>query len=365
MRQRSPLHRRLCRDNCCRPTRRPATTTPVVCSVHHHQRPRPCDRHRRNGRWGVTASAFNTGLALARGEVVIFFVDWAYAPPGWIEAHLRHHSGRRAVCVVGPYFYNAVGITEAIYARLVSEFLEFGHTVRPWSAFLQQPKLKLKIPFDLSTQDARTVFASVEADEVLRGEVFDEISVFEEGLFDPAWLPRMPPIPDGDPGGRKYAAGVPVDHAVVHLKNESARRRTIYQLNGIDVWGERGGRMSVDTDFGLRLFATVPFVWEPAAMFYCINPRHGVCRTMPFGDVAVRIEGRWNLEDCVAYQKRRVAEVKRGMVAAPAPYTLTTLAEKLEPWRTAETIDTSKLDVADTEFFGREIWPDSAYEVTP
>lgn len=316
--------------------------------------------HRRNGRWGVTASAFNTGFALARGEVVILLVDWSYAPPGWIEAHLKHHGGR-AVCVVGPYRYNAVGITEAMYTRLVPEFLSVGHTVRPWTAFARQPKLKLKIPFDLSTQDARAAFAGADADEVLRGEVFDEISVFEDGPFDPAWLPRMPPIPDGDPGGRNYGVGTPINHTVVHLKNESARRRTIYQLNGADVWGERGGWMSVDTDFGLRLFATVPFVWEPAAVFYCVNPRHGVCRTMPFGDPTTRFEGRWSLEDCTAFRKRRMADVGRGMVAAPAPYTLAALAEKLEPWRTAETIDTSKLDVPDAEFFGRDIWPDSKY----
>lgn len=313
--------------------------------------------HRRNGRWAITSSAFNTGFALAKGRVIILLVDWTYTPPGWIEAHLKHHQGQPAY-VVAPYYYHAVGITEGMYKELAQSFWKSGHRVRPWSAFVQQPKLRLKIPFDLTTQDARTS-ASIEEDAVLRGEVFDEVSVFEEGLFDPSWLPRMPPLPEGDPGGRNDAR----DHAVVHLKNESMLRETVYRLNGTDIWSERGGRMSIDTEFGRRFDCLgTPFIWEPAALAPCINPRHGVSRVMPFGDPEKRLEGRWSFADCQVFNKRRQDEVHAGeFLPAPAPYTLEELAKKLEPWRTAKIIDTSKLDIPDTEFFGREVWPDSPY----
>src|SRR5262245_28610299 len=49
--------------------------------------------HRRNGKWIVAAAGFNTALALARGQVVIFLHDYTYVPAGWIEAHLGRIDG--------------------------------------------------------------------------------------------------------------------------------------------------------------------------------------------------------------------------------------------------------------------------------
>lgn len=314
--------------------------------------------HRRDGRWAVTSSAINTGFALARGRVILLLVDWTYAPPGWIEAHLELHDGPPTYGVA-PYYYHAVGITEPMYKRLAKELRKVRHTIRPWSVYANQPKLRMKIPVDLSDQDDRANVRSMDYDAVLRGEVFDEMSVFEDGFFSPAWLPRMPPLPDGDPGLR-YAA---VDFAIVHLKNESMLRETAYKLNGTDIWSERGGRMSIDTEFGWRLHALgVKLAWGPKALAHCVNPRHGICRVTPCGDTIERVGGRWNLADCQAFVDRRRVEIAAGFhVPAPAPYTMEGLAEKLEPWRTADVIDTSRLDVPDTEFFGREIWPDSPY----
>ena len=313
--------------------------------------------HRRNGRWGCTSSALNTGFALAGGRVIIMLVDWTYCPPGWIEAHLKHHAQGRSY-VLAPYYYHAVGITPAVYQQMQGR----GYQMPPYSDYANQPKLAMKIDFDLSTQDARADGPAVEEDAVLRGEVFDEISVFEEGLFDPAWLPRMPPLPPGDPGQRDRVPGG-THYTWTHLKNESLLREVVVQLNGTDICSERGGRMSIDTEFGLRLSCSgVGFIWEPAALAHCINPRHGVCRVMPFGDLVQRTEGRWNLEDCQAFFNRREQEVRAGkFLAAPAPYTIPELAERLKPWRTADLIDTSGLDKPDLEFFGRDIYPDTPY----
>ena len=317
--------------------------------------------HRRNGQWGVCSSAFNTGFAVARGRVIIMLVDWTYAPPGWIEAHLRHHFGP-PVYVVAPYRYHAVGITKPLYDRLKQEM--GGRVSSPWEAFTRQPKLRLKQPFDLTTQDFRADYTCLEEDAVLKGEVLDEVSAFEEGLFDPGWLPRMPPIPDEDPGNRKGPRSGHFDAFTAHLKNESVPREVIYRLNGTDIWSERGGRMSIDSEWGLRVEALgVQFVWEPQAQTECVNPRHGVCRTMPFGHVEERVGGRWNLADCEAFYGRRRREIReKRYLAAPAPYTLDALAARLEPWRTADWIDPGPLDLSDREFYGRDLWPDSLYE---
>ena len=318
--------------------------------------------HRRNGPWGVTASAYNTGFALATGRVVIMLVDWTYAPPGWIEGHLVHHDGPPAY-VIAPYLYHAVGITEGIHARMLRELGP--DAVPPWTAFAAQPDIAARAPYDQDGQDSRADSVSIEEDAVLRGEVFDEMSVFRDGLFDPAWLPRMPPLPMGDPGGRSAPPGrLPYHmHTWAHLKNESVLRDVVWRLNGVDVWGERGGRMSIDTDFGLRAMCIgAGPLWEPRAQAHCVNPRHGICRVMPFGDDGRSVAGRWNLEECRAYHLRRIEDVTAGRsLAAPAPYTMEGLARRLEPWRSGAPIDISALDVPDAGFFGRDVRPWSAY----
>lgn len=318
--------------------------------------------HRRDGIWAVTSSAYNTGFALARGRVIIMLVDWTYCPPGWIEAHVKNHQdpAHSLKYVLAPYYYHAIGITPEIYANMAST----GARMRPYADYASQPKLHLKIPFDFTGQDARADSKAEDNDAVLRGEVFDEISVFEEGLFDPAWLPRMPPIPDGDPGQRQAGPGATVPYTWTHLKNESVLRETVYHLNGTDIWSERGGRMSIDTEFGMRLSCLgASLIWEPAALAHCINPRHGVCRVMPFGDGTKRAHNRWSLADCQAFFTRREFEARNGgRLAAPAPYTLGELSQRLDPWRAAEPIDVAGLDKPDLEFFGRIIWPDTPYQ---
>ena len=317
--------------------------------------------HRRNGKWAVNSSAFTTGFALARGQIVVMLMDWTYAPPTWLLAHLRHHRWS-SVCVSAPYLYHAVGITEPMHRELVQMMPE--RVSRPWADYANQPALHIKRPIDLSVQTARDDAMNVEEHETLRGDVFDEVSVFEEGLFDPAWLSRMPPLPDDDPGGRSWMLPGVVHSNVVHLKNESLPREAVYRINGMDVWSERGGRMAIDSDFGRRVQVSgLPIIWDPHALAHCVNPRHGVCRVLPCGSATERIDGRWSEADCKVFLERRKDEVgrDRAFLPAPAPYTLAGLAEKLEPWRTAETIDTAGLDVPDAQFFGREIWPDSSY----
>lgn len=292
---------------------------------------------RRNGKWAVLSSAFHTGFALARGRVVIMLVDWTYAPPGWIEAHWRHHTPAPAEApryVLGPYIY-----------------------------YGQVPELIMKRPFDFSKQSSRSDHKCVEEDEVLRGEIIPEVCAFKEGRFDPSWLPGLAKALWPHQDSRSLGAGPDVPFTYTHLKNESILREMVLKLNGVDIISERGGRMSIDTEFGLRVEQAGALLWwEPEALAHCVNPRHTVCRVMPFGADTERVEGRWTVEDCQRYYARREAEIRAGMgLRAPAPHSLEELSQRLEPWRTATEIDTSKLDVPDHEFFGGDVWPDTLY----
>lgn len=287
--------------------------------------------HRRNGKWSVLASAFATGFALARGRVVIMLVDWTYAPPGWLEAHLQHHQGSPKL-VYGPYTY-----------------------------YRSVPKLKLLQPFDFSGQANRADSSCIDEDAVLRGEILPEVCPFLDGPFDPAWLPGLAKEVAPHQDVRVRGPGPGVHYTWTHLKNESLLRSELYRLNGVDVWSERGGRMSTDTEFGLRAEVSGQALWwEPAAHAHCVNPRGTVCRVLPFGVDAERYDGRWSLADCKAYFARREGEIRAGDIRAKSPVTLEELARRLAPWRELPQVDTSKLDRSDHIYFGGEIWPNSS-----
>lgn len=289
---------------------------------------------RRNGVWGLTATAMNTGIALARGRVIIQLTDWTYCPPGWLEAHLQHHESSEARYVLSPYTY-----------------------------YEQLPELNLLKPFDFSTQSARADVSCTDWDAVLNGEVIPEVCAFKDGPFDPAWLSQMVTSPPPHQDTRAMAPGPGVHYTWTHLKNESALRETYWKVNGVDSWAERGGRMSIDTEFGLQMIHSgVQLWWEPAGHAHCVNPRHTISRVMPFGDASERVAGRWNLVDNQRFFIRREQEITSGArVASPNPYTIEDLAQRLEPWRTAESIDVSNLDIPDERFFGPGIWPNTPY----
>ena len=315
--------------------------------------------HRRNGKWAVCASGYNTGFALARGRIILMLVDWTYAPPMWIETHLNHHTGNRCY-VIGPYIYHAVGITEEMY-RVLSQT---GPTrvSPPWSEFTRQPKLRIGHDLVLLPDNHGSASSPEEA-LTLQDGVFGEITAFADGLFDPVWLARMPPFPIGDAAARNIPYPCVVAPGLAHLKNESVARDVVYAINGADTWAERGGRMPMDSEFELRVAAiNLPSVWSPDTIVHCVNPRHAVARAMPCSSDSERVDGRWSQRDCMEFLARRKREIAaKEHIYAPAPYRMVDLAKKLDPWRTADTINVSGLDVPDLEFYGREIWPDSPY----
>ena len=286
--------------------------------------------HRRN-KDGFTSfcSGWNTAAALARGRVLIICQDYAYCIPGWIEAHLQHHDvpGRY---VVAPY------------------------------AYMSMPPLALRQDFDFVGQNDRGG-QCMEADAMLRGDVLDEVFPFRDGPFDPNWLDHCTTnvAPHQDSRLRPQGPGVPETYC--HCKNESLRRELYYNLNGLDERMERG-KGPMDLELGMRMAENgIVLWWEQAAFQAVPNPRP-ICRTMPFGDMHERLDGRWSYDDGERYILRRRKEiVEQGGFRALNPYDLYDLAKDLEPWRTAETIDVAPLEKTDAEYWGdrHPVWWDS------
>lgn len=290
--------------------------------------------HRRNGKWVSFASAWQTGFALARGDVVILMVDWMYAPPGWIERHLDVLGSKRRY-VIGSYIFIAL------------------------------PDLDMKVPYDFDL--ARKVWEEnlevTETSPVSDGKVLDEMYVFKDGPFDPAWIPELVKKPthlvDLRRTELRRPAGPWVGEGWLHLKNESLHRSVLYEINGVDERLERG-RGPLDIDIQYRLIgAGVELWWQPDIDLYYFDP-HYIDPAVPFGATKpVRLEGRWSWEDGKEYVRRRRLEMQLGgSVRAKNPYDLAEFSNRMEKWRDG-VLDPDPVDVDDMTYWGREIWPES------
>lgn len=285
--------------------------------------------HRRNGKWVSFCSAWNTATAVARGDLLIFCQDWAYCPQGYIESHVRAQDGRWNRYVIAPYCYTEL------------------------------PPIEWKERVDLTGQWGRGD-RCVEWDRMLLGGAIDELTPFVGGPFDPDCLAELPPLkhPDQDSRQWKHGPGVPETYA--HIKNESCAQSLFYAMNGLDERMERG-KGPMDTEFTARLAESgVEFFWEPSASHVAPNAR-SLIRTMPWGALHERLEGRWSWDDGLKYVERRRMETRLGQPRALNPYDILDLAKQLEPWRTAETIDVSGLDVPDEVYWGEKhpVWPET------
>lgn len=290
--------------------------------------------HRRNGKWVVFASAWNTAIALARGRLVVFLVDWAYAPPGWIERHLEAIGTHRRY-VVGSQQFTAIPPL-----RMKQEY-DFGAVIHAWEESL----------------------VCVEESPVFRGDVLDEVDVFEAGRFDPGWIPRLlfEPVRHRDLRMNEYrrGSGPLAQDGWMLIKNDSVPREVLHAVGGIDDRLERG-RGPIDIELQGRLRgAEVELWWEPGAMVYYFDP-HWIDPALPFGStLPVRVEGRWSWEDGLAYVERRRDEIQHGgSPTALSRFSLAELEERVLGWREHEERRVS-WDVDDLGYWGREIWPDS------
>ena len=57
--------------------------------------------------WGTTCSGYNTSAMLADGELVVFLLDYGFAPSDWLQRHVDAHEGKRRL-VLAPHVYYAM-----------------------------------------------------------------------------------------------------------------------------------------------------------------------------------------------------------------------------------------------------------------
>ena len=198
----------------------------------------------------------------------------------------------------------------------------------------------------------------VEFDDILRGEVLDEVCVFHKGRFDRSWLKDLVPYeaPHQDPRLKPRGPGV-IDNWV-HVKNESAHRSVFDRLGGLDERLDRG-KGPMDIDVGIRLKGGgFEMWWEPSAITFNPNPRF-LCRTMPWGHMTERVDGRWSYDDGGVYNERRKKEIADGgSIRANNPYVWEEFQRRISPWRYGVG-DPKPIDVGDEEYYGVIPWPDS------
>lgn len=254
--------------------------------------------HRYNGVWSTPSAGYNTGFMLAEGEIIIMLLDYAYAPPGWIENHIGFHDVRRFV--MGPHLYTEMPPIN-------------------WSA----PEKMLRFEGGPETT----------VENILKQkEQFDEISIFQSH-FDPSWLNTIKICEDNDPKANLPTG--PNFYYYMHTKNCSFPRETLLDINGMDENFDRG-RGPGDTDFGYRLYASgcQPFISHEAKV-YCLNPRW----IMPNLNMTIPMDweepnSRWSYNKGLAYRTARQTEIENGgSLRANNPYDLREMRKEILEWR--------------------------------
>jgi len=251
--------------------------------------------HRNNDLWGTPCSGFNTGFMLSEGEIVIMLLDYAYAPPGWIESHLALHDQRRLV---------------------------------------MSPHLYTEMPGPLLTKDGiDPIVFSAGAPETTTGNIleqrdkFEEISIFPFP-FESSWLTGLAvhQWPNQDP---KAIIGTgPNSYTYMHTKNDSFPLQAALEVGGMDENFDRG-RGPGDTEFGYRLYMAgcQPYISQEARV-YCLNPR-GI---LPNLNIVIpesgSFEGRWTYEEGKSYMDSR-----KGFSKSNNPYDILERRREIWHWR--------------------------------
>lgn len=190
--------------------------------------------HRSNFGWSVHSAGANTGLMLADGELVIFHQDYAYAPPDFIENHVKRHIGKR-MYILGPHYPPILNQSKIITKDNIE--------ATPFSIVYHKTTL----------DDLQNQYNS-----------FNELCIFEKEFVPP----------DVSDYEIDYAYRERVDIAnIVNIKNDSMRRDDALNVNGLT---ENFDNMSgpSDTDFGVRMQASGCEIHvELAAPLYHIDVR--------------------------------------------------------------------------------------------
>lgn len=252
-----------------------------------------------DGPWGVNCAGYNTGFALAAGEIVVILLDYAYVQPDWLEHHVKH----AGTLVLGPHRYR----------KLVGAVAKDG---KPLTEF--ERNMLSTVPFDVA----------MDAIAYQRTRI-DEVSCFAE------------------PWTVEKLEEAPIEHVSVPLeetqatepywmstKNESFPRANVFACNGMREIGDHG-RVPCDPDLGYRLHWSGLEPWYVhETMVDCLNPR-GILPNMNLvqpesGTLPPPYDKRISVETGNAlYNVWRQSE----QIRAENTYTLAELRDKLWPWR--------------------------------
>lgn len=184
----------------------------------------------------------NTGLVHARGQIVVFLVDYTWLPPNALEQHVKFHTGHSVTEPVGlmcPHQYLAT-------PALDPDFKPYGHD-----------------DTDIYAADC----ASGKLDSVMWS------------IFNKEWRTDLTPeLPPDTMYGADPKLGLPAGSLLpsyFHGKNESIRLEHALAINGWDedLDGTHGWQ---DSDFSDRLAIKLGIQWTivPHNIAYIVNPRH-------------------------------------------------------------------------------------------
>jgi len=254
-------------------------------------------------KWGNPCAGFNTGFMLSEGEIVIMLLDYAYAPPGWIESHLSLHDQRRLV--MAPHLYT------------------------------EMPKVFTKDGKDPINFSAGSPEATVE--NIMRqSDNFEEMSIFESA-FDQSWLKNLKvhQWPNQDP--KSILSTGPNAYSYMHTKNDSFPLQSALDVGGMDENFDRG-RGPGDTEFGFRLYRAgcQTYICQEARV-YCLNPR-GILPNLNIlipesgahreSLASVIPGGRWTYEEGKMYMDSR-----KDFATSNNPYDIMERRKEIWGWR--------------------------------
>jgi glycosyltransferase involved in cell wall biosynthesis len=244
------------------------------------------------GPWTTICAGYNTGFALAAGELVVFLCDYAYVRPDWLEKHVAAHTQPRMVCA--PHQY-----------RGLPKMLGEGRVVMP--AHVGMPADK--------AQARRDFFATI-----------GEISIFER-TPTPEEIEALPLWGIEDSDGKHGLNSGPIAPHYMHTKNESFPLEHVLAIGGMDENYDRG-RGPGDPDLGRRLVASGLQSWLcREAGVLVLNPRD----IMPNPNIALQDEDlgeRWGCKMGNAYFK-----ATEGRTVANNPFDIRKKREELWKWR--------------------------------
>lgn len=290
----------------------------------------------RNRIWGTACAGFNTGLMLAAGKRVVMLLDYGYARPNWLEAHMKHHQDDTNNVVLGPHEYRSLK----------------GVTTRELVGVQNQPAMLTDFKSLILTQDLpHEKVIELICEQKKR---FHPISIFQKP-FD-GNIDSFPPE-DWQEVKTRMGFGETTDYNLFNTKNESFNLETALAINGIDENFDRGSGPG-DPGMGLRLQRMgAKFYIEPEATVYCLNPR----RILPNSNLVLQhdkplpppYEERWPALQGMQYHEAVVQDPDS--IIAPNPYRLDEKREEIWWWREESVKPEPNLPfnvLSDREYFG-------------